>query len=133
MSKELSGARQYASKVDKGLRAVAPAIARALGQAKYDALRLELGRHLHTRVGASAPCNLDLLDSAAAVLRSLQGPWILGGDFNAPKSGDGGVYSLLTAARRVQPPDSADEWSEDDGAAWPRAPLPASTYGKSRV
>ena len=39
--------------------------------------------YLHTSVGASAPCNLDLLEAAAAVLRSLQGPWILGGDFNA--------------------------------------------------
>ena len=39
--------------------------------------------YLHTRVGASAPCNLDLLEAVAAVLRSLQGPWILGGDFNA--------------------------------------------------
>ena len=33
-------------------------------------------------VGVTAKCNLDLLQSMAVTLNSLQGSWILGGDWN---------------------------------------------------
>lgn len=37
---------------------------------------------MHDSVGAFAQCNSDMLQWAAAGLSSLQGPWILGGDWN---------------------------------------------------
>ena len=38
--------------------------------------------YLHDSVGASAQCNLDLLQMVAAQLCTLKGPWLVGGDWN---------------------------------------------------
>ena len=35
-------------------------------------------------VGPSDPNNLDILDYVAQLLKTLKGPWVIGGDFNTP-------------------------------------------------
>ena len=38
--------------------------------------------YLHSSLGITARANMDLLQSIAAVLSTVEGPWVLGGDWN---------------------------------------------------
>jgi endonuclease/exonuclease/phosphatase family metal-dependent hydrolase len=71
--------------------------------------------YCHTKIGIKAKSNLDLLEEAGACLRTLNGPWVLCGDFNCTPADirDTGWTDVVKGAVHAPPTPTCNDKTYD--------------------